>query len=79
MSRIIKAIESHKPEYLILGVMDVEGEVHFIEVKKDDYQKYIDGALIQTAFPYLTSGQRELMLTGLTESMWSDLIGDEEE
>ena len=34
MSRIIKAIESHKPEYLILGVMDVEGEVHFIEVKK---------------------------------------------
>lgn len=37
-----------------------------------------NGALIQDAFPALTSEQREFVLTGLTPQEWAELFGDEE-
>jgi hypothetical protein len=55
------------------------GNTHLMDVKMIDLAAYEDGALIQSAFPYLTSEQRELMLTGLTDDMWGEMFGDEEE
>jgi hypothetical protein len=52
---------------------------HYIDVKMVDMAAYEDGALIQDAFPYLTTGQRELMLTGISDEIWDDMFGDEEE
>ena len=52
---------------------------NILDVKMIDLAAYEDGALIQDAFPYLTASQRELMLTGLTDDMWDEMFGKEEE
>jgi len=37
------------------------------------------GQYIQQAFPFLTSGQREFLITGLTETEWSELFTNSED
>lgn len=66
-------------EWVTIQVNDILNDAHYIDVKVVDLAAYEDGALIQDAFPYLTIGQRELMLTGISDEMWGDMFGDEEE
>ena len=66
-------------EWVTIEVVDMLGNTHLMDVKMIDLAAYEDGALIQSAFPYLTSEQRELMLTGLTDDMWDNIFGEEEE
>ena len=66
-------------EWVTIQVNDILNNPHYIDVKVIDLSAYEDGCLIHNAFPYLTSGQRELILTGLTDDMWDDMFGDEEE
>lgn len=48
------------------------GEINTIniDVTDEQVQAYMDGALIQNAFPQLTAGEREFILTGITEECW---------
>ncbi len=48
------------------------GEINTIDIDVTDeqVQSYMDGALIQNAFPQLTAGEREFILTGITEECW---------
>lgn len=41
-----------------------------ITVDEEDIKKYENGALIQQAFPYLTSDEREIMLSGMCGDCW---------
>ena len=66
-------------EWVTIEVVDMLGNTHLMDVKMIDLAAYEDGALIQSAFPYLTSEQRELILTGLTDDVWGEMFGDEEE
>jgi hypothetical protein len=66
-------------EWVTIEVVDILGNTHLMDVKMIDMAAYEDGAYIQDAFPYLTTSQRELMLTGLTDDVWSEMFGDEEE
>jgi hypothetical protein len=66
-------------EWVTIQVNDILNDAHYIDVKVVDLEAYEDGALIQDAFPYLTIGQRELILTGISDEMWGDMFGDEEE
>ena len=66
-------------EWVTIQVNDILNDAHYIDVKVVDLAAYEDGALIQDAFPYLTIGQRELILTGISDEMWGDMFGDEEE
>jgi len=75
----IQGITELKDGWATLVVLDLEGVNHFMDVKQIDLVAYQDGAYIQDAFPYLTVDQRELILTGMTEEMWNDTFGDEEE
>ena len=79
MSRIIDVYETNNSGWVTIEVVDVANESHYMDVKQLDLDAYEDGALIQDAFPYLDSEQRELMLTGINDLMWGDLFGDEEE
>lgn len=38
------------------------------------YMKWDDGEYIQSAFPSLTAGQREFLMTGVTPDEWSELF-----
>ena len=66
-------------EWVTIEVIDIFNNPHLMDVKMIDMAAYEDGAYIQDAFPYLTASQRELMLTGLTDYMWGEMFGDEEE
>jgi hypothetical protein len=74
-------IHNYSPgsEWVTIQVNDLLQNAHYFDVKMIDLAAYEDGALIQDAFPYLDSEQRELMLTGINDLMWGDLFGDEEE
>jgi hypothetical protein len=52
------------------------GEVNTlnIEVTDEQVQAYMDGALIQDAFPQLTAGEREFIKTGITEEAWEEMF-----
>ena len=51
------------------------GEVNTldIEVTDEQVQAYMDGALIQNAFPNLSAGDREFIKTGITEESWENM------
>ena len=44
------------------------GKKQFVRVKSDDYDKWENGELIQIAFPYLTSNERETLITGICDN-----------
>ena len=79
MDNRIQGVVELKDSWATLVVLDLEGENHYMDVKQIDLVAYQDGAHIQDAFPYLTADQRELILTGMTDEMWKDAFGDEEE
>ena len=45
-----------------------------IDVTDEQVQAYMDGALIQNAFPHLTAGEREFIKTGITEEAWEEMF-----
>ena len=54
-----------------------EFEIH---VNKDDYKEWTDnGTLIQQAMPYLTPGERELLISGTCDECWDRMFGDNDE
>jgi hypothetical protein len=75
MSQIITYRTTDDSEKVILLVKDIKGGTHELgPVNHADLLRYMEGAFVQTAFPYLTSGERELIMSGYTEDMWNDLV-----
>jgi hypothetical protein len=77
MSQIITYRTTDDSEKVILLVKDIKGGTHELgPVNHEDLLRYMQGEYIQTAFPYLTSAERELIISGYTEEMWNDLISN---
>jgi len=55
------------------------GNFHSVMVKKEDYVKYLEGELVQKAFPYLNATQREQIISGLCPKCQEDMFGSEKE
>jgi hypothetical protein len=57
---------------LITRTNPFNGEVNTlnIEVTDEQIQAYMDGALIQNAFPNLSADDREFIKTGITAEYW---------
>jgi hypothetical protein len=53
----------------------LNGEVNTlnIEVTDEQIQAYMDGALIQNAFPNLSADDREFIKTGITAESWEEM------
>ena len=49
-------------------VCPICGKKQFVTVKSEDYDKWENGELIQRAFPYLTSNERETLITGICDN-----------
>jgi hypothetical protein len=60
--------------------MDIErqcpscGKSTILTVNNDDYQAWKSGKLIQDAFPYLNTQQRETLLSGFCGPCWDNLF-----
>jgi len=44
-------------------------------VRQEDVTKYTLGGMVQDCFPYLSPGERELIISGTCDSCWSDMFG----
>ncbi|WP_339271486.1 hypothetical protein NYE54_08320 [Paenibacillus sp. FSL K6-1330] len=50
-----------------------------LTVSEDDLQKYKDGAHAQHAFPYLSAGDRELIISGVCGSCFDEMFEDDDD
>jgi 7,8-dihydro-6-hydroxymethylpterin-pyrophosphokinase len=48
-----------------------------LDITEEQVSAYMNGALIQNAFPNLTASEREFILTGITAEEW-DTMSEEE-
>ena len=55
------------------------GRYTSVVVDENDYLDWKGGKLAQDAFWYLDANEREMLISGICLSCWSDLFGDEEE
>ena len=55
------------------------GYGNFIEVNENDYLDWGDGMNAQDAFPYLSAGEREMLISGICPTCWEKYFGSDEE
>lgn len=55
------------------------GNFNVVSVKSKDWFAYVNGALVQDAFPYLFADEREMLISGICPGCWERLFGDEDE
>lgn len=55
------------------------GNTHHISVYKKDLEDWLDGELAQNAFPYLSTDEREVLISGICPKCWETVFNDEEE
>ena len=53
----------------------VSGVIHTVTVLTPDYNNWVKGQMVQVAFPYLTSDEREALVTGFTPETWKRVMG----
>jgi len=51
---------------------------HSVKVHGPDLFRYRQGAYVQDAFPYLSDGDREWLLTGISPAAWDEFMGPED-
>ena len=53
------------------------GKTHSFKTDASEFKKgldaYSDGALVQNAWPSLTSSQRELLISGICDECWNNM------
>ncbi len=60
---------------MILNVQCVHCNTDYeIAVEKKDFDRWESGELIQDAMPYLTPGQRELLISNTCDACWDRLF-----
>jgi len=70
-------IEQKGGESTIASVCPKCKKVSYIEVKSKDILWWKNGAMVQTAFSYLSADQREMLLSGLCTECWNKLFKED--
>lgn len=60
----------------IIAICPLCGEKNIIRVNSSDYDRWKNGELIQRCFPYLSSDERELLITGICPKCWITTLFD---
>jgi hypothetical protein len=50
------------------------GKISTVEVKEYDLNRWRDGGMIQTVFPYLSASEREKLITGYCDMCWDRMF-----
>ena len=53
-------------------------ERQHITTKTEDLDSWENGELIQNAMPYLSAGEREILISGVCEACFDNMFGGEE-
>jgi len=64
---------------IITRISPFSGEKNSMDlpITQEQIDSFNRGTLVQVAFPNLTPGQREFILTGITEKEWNDTFKSE--
>ena len=49
------------------------GTVQELEIPEEGLARYLSGAYLQDAFPDLSPGEREALITGLCDTCWEEM------
>ena len=55
------------------------GETNYVLVREEDYIAWQNGELAQIAFPYLSTDEREMLISGICPACWDAMFGSDEE
>lgn len=50
-----------------------------VKVKLADMNRWLNGELVQVAFPYLSADEREVCMTGIDSIEWDEMFAGSEE
>ena len=50
-----------------------------IDVTQEQLEEWNRGTLAQNAFPNLTPSEREFIMTGITDEVWDDIFGEDDQ
>lgn len=63
---------------LAVNCVSCKGEKE-VQVQQRDLEAYQEGAHVQHAFPYLSTGDRELLVSGICGDCFDKIFADEDE
>lgn len=55
------------------------GETSLVEVPEEGYKRYREGAFVQDAFPELSVGERETIISGSHSKCFDDAFGEDDD
>lgn len=61
-----------------IGTKCIVVYAHIDRVSQSWYSWQMNGAYIQTAFSYLSAGEREFIMTGINDKEWDEIFTQEE-
>ena len=74
MSYRVYSTHYSQEECFAEGFCEMTGELYLTaNFKYEDYLKWKEGTLIQTAFPYLSADDREFLISSLSPTAWKAL------
>lgn len=65
--------------FTFVGPCVVTGKEQRVTVNAADLFRYRNGGYIQECFPYLSTGDREFLISGTSDEGWKILFGNDEE
>jgi len=69
-------MRKNKEDFEIICECPFCGSVDSVWVNEEDYIKWQNGELVQEAFPYLNSIEREMIISGMCPSCQKTLFGE---
>ena len=73
-------MRTNRKEVCVMTVCPFCGHAHEVAVNEDDYFSWMfDGDLVQTAFPYLSANEREMLISGICPTCWNKTFAGEDE
>jgi len=65
--------------YIFTGPCIATGKLYSVVVPGEGLFKYRRGALIQNAFPNMSAGDREFLMSGYSPEAFDEIFGEEDE
>lgn len=76
-------MKTNMKDMSIITVCPLCGAEFTIKVSTSDYIEWLEGTLVQDAFPYLSADEREALVSGICSKCWENMFSsssdDEEE
>lgn len=69
-------VRYNRHEVCVVTACPFCGHANEVEVNEADYLDWQDGKLAQDAFPYLSTDEREMLISGICHQCWNKMFGE---